>query len=117
MPELLATQKAKAHLAVTVYSKKNYEIIGEIPNDQVQLRSVENDWVEIRDAATDALILMLVPAEGLLANRFYRYALDEGVYFHASWHHGFSQGHTREDLAEALDHLEVAARRLASEGA
>ena len=49
MPELRATQKDKAHLAVTVYSKKNYEIIGEIPNDQVQLRSLENDWVEIRD--------------------------------------------------------------------
>ncbi len=49
------------------------------------------------------------------ANRFYQLALQEGVYFHAAWHHGFSAGHTREDLAEALEHIEVAARRLAAE--
>jgi glutamate-1-semialdehyde 2,1-aminomutase len=50
-----------------------------------------------------------------LANLFYRHAFDAGVYFHASWHHGFSAGHTREDLAEALERLEGAAGRLAAE--
>jgi glutamate-1-semialdehyde 2,1-aminomutase len=47
-----------------------------------------------------------------LANRFYAHALDTGVYFHASWHHGFSAAHTREDLADALERIEVACRRL-----
>jgi glutamate-1-semialdehyde 2,1-aminomutase len=46
------------------------------------------------------------------ATRFYGLALEEGVYFHAAWHHGFSSQHTEADLAEALDGIERAARRL-----
>ena len=49
-----------------------------------------------------------------MANRFYGLANEEGVYFHAGWHHGFSSGHTRADLAEALEKIERAARRLAA---
>jgi glutamate-1-semialdehyde 2,1-aminomutase len=52
-----------------------------------------------------------------LANLFYAHAMDAGVYFHASWHHGFSAAHTREDLADALGRIEVAARRLTAVGA
>src|SRR5258706_16246209 len=33
---------------VTVSAKKLYEIIREVPNDQVQLKRLENEWVEIR---------------------------------------------------------------------
>jgi DNA polymerase-3 subunit beta len=33
---------------ITVNAKKLYEIIREVPNDQVQLKRLENDWVEIR---------------------------------------------------------------------
>jgi DNA polymerase III subunit beta len=33
---------------VTVNAKKLYEIIREAPNDQVQLKRLENEWVEIR---------------------------------------------------------------------
>lgn len=33
---------------VTVNAKKLYEIIREVPNDQVQIKRLENDWVEIR---------------------------------------------------------------------
>ena len=33
---------------VTVNAKKIYEIIREVPNEQVQLKRLENDWVEIR---------------------------------------------------------------------
>jgi DNA polymerase-3 subunit beta len=33
---------------VTVNAKKIYEIIREAPNEQVQLKRLENDWVEIR---------------------------------------------------------------------
>jgi glutamate-1-semialdehyde 2,1-aminomutase len=47
-----------------------------------------------------------------LANRFYGLAMEAGVYFHAGWHHGFSAAHTRADLAEALERIEQAARRL-----
>jgi glutamate-1-semialdehyde 2,1-aminomutase len=50
-----------------------------------------------------------------LANRFYRLAFDAGVYFHASWHHGFSAAHSRADLAEALERIESAAVRLSAE--
>jgi len=46
------------------------------------------------------------------ATRFYGLALEEGVYFHASWHHGFSAMHTRRDLDDALERIERAARRL-----
>src|SRR5688572_27381311 len=34
--------------AVTVNAKKIYEIIREVPHDMVQLKRLENDWVEIR---------------------------------------------------------------------
>jgi DNA polymerase-3 subunit beta len=34
--------------AVTVNAKKLYEIIREVPTEQVQLRRLENEWVEIR---------------------------------------------------------------------
>src|SRR5919198_4198646 len=33
---------------VTVNAKKIYEIIREVPNEQVQIKRLENDWVEIR---------------------------------------------------------------------
>ena len=33
---------------VTVNAKKLYEIVREVPNDQVQLKRLENEWVEIR---------------------------------------------------------------------
>ena len=33
---------------ITVSAKKLYEIIREVPNDQVQLKRLDNDWVEIR---------------------------------------------------------------------
>jgi len=49
-----------------------------------------------------------------LANRFYGLAIEAGVYFNAGWHHGFSAAHTRADLAEALEQIEQAARRLAA---
>src|SRR5262249_29260336 len=32
----------------TVNAKKLYEIIREVPSEQVQLKRLENDWVEIR---------------------------------------------------------------------
>jgi glutamate-1-semialdehyde 2,1-aminomutase len=44
---------------------------------------------------------------------FYRAALDRGVYFHYSWHHGFSALHTMEELERALEGIENAARSLA----
>jgi glutamate-1-semialdehyde 2,1-aminomutase len=43
---------------------------------------------------------------------FYRAALDRGVYFHYSWHHGFSSQHTRADLDDALGRIEDAVRSL-----
>ncbi len=49
------------------------------------------------------------------ATRFYGLALEEGVYFHAAWHHGFSAMHTHRDLEVALEGIERAARRLADE--
>src|SRR5919206_4859386 len=33
---------------VTVNAKKLYEIVREVPSDQVQLKRMENEWVEIR---------------------------------------------------------------------
>jgi DNA polymerase-3 subunit beta len=33
---------------VTVNAKKLYEIVREVPNEQVQIRRLENEWVEIR---------------------------------------------------------------------
>ena len=43
---------------------------------------------------------------------FYRAALERGVYFHYSWHHGFSSQHTRADLDVALERIEDAVRSL-----
>lgn len=43
---------------------------------------------------------------------FYRAALERGVYFHYSWHHGFSSQHTRADLDAALERIEDAVRSL-----
>jgi DNA polymerase-3 subunit beta len=34
--------------SVTVNAKKLYEIVREVPNDQIQLKRLDNDWVEIR---------------------------------------------------------------------
>ena len=34
--------------SVTVNAKKLYEIVREVPNEQVHLKRLENDWVEIR---------------------------------------------------------------------
>jgi glutamate-1-semialdehyde 2,1-aminomutase len=47
-----------------------------------------------------------------MAKRFYTAALEEGVYFHFSWHHGFSAMHTPADLDQALDGIGAAARRV-----
>jgi len=33
---------------ITVSAKKLYEIVREVPNEQIQLKRLENDWVEIR---------------------------------------------------------------------
>lgn len=33
---------------ITVSAKKLYEIVREVPNDQVQIKRLDNDWVEIR---------------------------------------------------------------------
>ncbi len=43
--------------------------------------------------------------------RFYGHALEEGVYLHHGWHHGISAAHTDDDLDQALERLERAARR------
>jgi glutamate-1-semialdehyde 2,1-aminomutase len=44
--------------------------------------------------------------------QFYAAALERGVYFHFSWHHGFSALHTRADLEEALGGIEDAVKAL-----
>ncbi|MBA2447782.1 MAG: aspartate aminotransferase family protein [Chloroflexi bacterium] len=49
-----------------------------------------------------------------LATRFYGAALEEGVYFHTMWHHGFSAAHTMADVDRALEGIEAAARRVAA---
>jgi len=49
-----------------------------------------------------------------LATRFYGAALEEGVYFHTMWHHGFSAAHTTADVDRALEGIEAAARRVAA---
>lgn len=48
-----------------------------------------------------------------MARRFYGAAMQEGVYFHYAWHHGFSAMHTEADLARALEGIEAAACRVA----
>jgi glutamate-1-semialdehyde 2,1-aminomutase len=47
---------------------------------------------------------------------FYRAALERGIYFHYSWHHGFSALHTSADLEFALAEIEAAARSIAQPG-
>jgi glutamate-1-semialdehyde 2,1-aminomutase len=48
-----------------------------------------------------------------MARVFFGAAMDEGVYFHFAWHHGFSAMHTQADLDRALEGIESAARRTA----
>lgn len=48
-----------------------------------------------------------------LAHRFYAAAIEEGVFFHAGWHHGISAMHTAADIEEGLEKIEAAARRVA----
>jgi glutamate-1-semialdehyde 2,1-aminomutase len=48
-----------------------------------------------------------------MARVFFGAAMDEGVYFHFAWHHGFSAMHTQADLDRALEGIERAARRTA----
>jgi glutamate-1-semialdehyde 2,1-aminomutase len=48
-----------------------------------------------------------------LETRFYAAALERGVHFHFSRHHGLSAMHTRGDLERALDGIEGAARSIA----
>ena len=50
-----------------------------------------------------------------LAARFAAVAQEEGVYFHTLWHSGLSAMHTLEDVDEALERIERAARRVAAE--
>ena len=49
-----------------------------------------------------------------LAARFAAVAQEEGVYFHTLWHSGLSAMHTLEDVDEALERIERAARRVAA---
>ena len=44
--------------------------------------------------------------------RFYRAALDHGVYLMSAWHHGFSWVHTEEDIDDALEGMEAAMREV-----
>ncbi len=69
------------------------------------LFGLDHEPVDYRDASAHDVAT---------ANRFYQLALEEGVYFHAAWHHGFSFGHSRADLAQALEGIERAARRVAA---
>ena len=48
----------------------------------------------------------------LMEIEFYRAAHAQGVYFAYAWHHGFSAVHTRADLEQALEAIELAARSL-----
>jgi glutamate-1-semialdehyde 2,1-aminomutase len=47
-----------------------------------------------------------------LADRFTAAAQDEGVYFHSLWHSGLSAMHMAEDVDEALNRIERAAKRV-----
>jgi glutamate-1-semialdehyde 2,1-aminomutase len=49
-----------------------------------------------------------------LAARFQAVAQEEGVYFHSLWHSGLSAMHTLEDIDEALEGIERAAKRVAA---
>jgi glutamate-1-semialdehyde 2,1-aminomutase len=49
-----------------------------------------------------------------LANRFTVAAQEEGVYFHSLWHSGLSAMHTLEDIDEALNRIERAAKKVAA---
>ncbi|HZO24699.1 MAG TPA: aspartate aminotransferase family protein [Chloroflexota bacterium] len=49
-----------------------------------------------------------------LAARFAVVAQEEGVYFHTLWHSGLSAMHTMDDVDEALERIERAARRVAA---
>ena len=41
---------------VTVNAKKIYEIIREAPNEQVRLKRLENDWVEVRSGKPSTVV-------------------------------------------------------------
>jgi glutamate-1-semialdehyde 2,1-aminomutase len=49
-----------------------------------------------------------------MATAFYREALERGVYFHHARHHGFSTMHSDEDLDQALEAIEGAARAVST---
>ncbi|MGE3908187.1 MAG: aspartate aminotransferase family protein [Chloroflexota bacterium] len=49
-----------------------------------------------------------------LAARFQAVAQEEGVYFHSLWHSGLSAMHTLEDIDQALEGIERAAKRVAA---
>jgi len=49
-----------------------------------------------------------------LAARFAVAAQETGVYFHTLWHSGLSAMHTPEDIDEALNRIETAAKRVAA---
>jgi glutamate-1-semialdehyde 2,1-aminomutase len=49
-----------------------------------------------------------------LADRFTAVAQEEGVYFHTLWHSGLSAMHTADDVDEALNRIERAAKRVAA---
>ena len=44
--------------------------------------------------------------------RFYRAALDHGVFFMTGWHHGFSWVHTEKDIDDALEGIEASLREV-----
>lgn len=41
-----------------------------------------------------------------MANRFFREAMQRGVFFHSMWHHGITSAHTDEDIARVLQAVE-----------
>lgn len=49
--------------SVTVNAKKLYEIIREVPNEEIHLKSLENDWVEIRSGKSLFKIVGMNPRE------------------------------------------------------
>jgi len=48
-----------------------------------------------------------------LANRFYKLAFDEGIYFNPGWHHGISDAHTEDDIHFVLGKVGSIVKKLA----